>query len=118
VQVKDPNLEAHLQGPDFFDAERHPELSFHSTSIERNGDEVSIEGEITIKGHTKPVKLVGTISEPIADPYGGTRFGLTLRTTIDRHAFGISWNNPLPNGEPALASDVTLTAELQLAEQG
>jgi polyisoprenoid-binding protein YceI len=117
IQVKDPNLEAHLQSPDFFDAERHPELSFRSTSIGRNGDELRIEGEITIKGHTEPVELTGLVSDPIADPYGGTRYGLRLETTIDRERFGISWNNPLPNGEPALANEVVLTAELQLARQ-
>ena len=117
VQVKDPNLEAHLQTPDFFDAERYPELTFRSTSVERTGDELRIEGEITIKGHTEPVEITGVVSEPIADPYGGTRYGLRLETTIDRDRFGVSWNNPLPNGEPALANEVVLTAELQLARQ-
>src|ERR1700733_7568471 len=62
VQVKDPNLEAHLQSPDFFDAERHPELTFRSSSIERKGDQLLIDGEITIKGHTQPVAITGTIS--------------------------------------------------------
>jgi polyisoprenoid-binding protein YceI len=117
LQVKDPNLEAHLQSPEFFDAERHSELTFRSSSIERKGDQLMIDGEITIKGHTEPVEITGTVSEPIPDPYGGTRFGLKLQTTIDRDKFGISWNNPLPNGEPALANDVVLTAELQLARQ-
>jgi polyisoprenoid-binding protein YceI len=117
VQVKDPNLEAHLQSPEFFDAERHPELTFRSNSVERTGNELTIDGEITIKGHTEPVEITGTIAAPISDPYGGTRFGLKLQTTIDRDKFGISWNNPLPSGEPALANDVILTAELQLARQ-
>jgi polyisoprenoid-binding protein YceI len=117
LQVKDTNLEAHLQSPDFFDAERHSELTFRSSSIERKGDQLMIDGEITIKGHTEPVEITGTVSEPIPDPYGGTRFGLKLQTTIDRDKFGISWNNPLPNGEPALANDVVITAELQLARQ-
>ena len=117
VQVKDPNLEGHLQTPDFFDAERYPELSFVSRSIERSGDELAIAGDITIKGHTEPVELKATITEPIADPYGGTRFGLKLETTIDRRAFGVSWNNPLPSGEPALSNDVVLTADLQLSRQ-
>jgi polyisoprenoid-binding protein YceI len=117
VQVKDTNLEAHLQSPDFFDAERHPELSFRSNSVERNGDELKIDGELTIKGHTEPVQITGVISEPIVDPYGGTRYGLKLEVTIDRDRFGIDWNNPLPNGEPALANEVVLTAELQLARQ-
>jgi len=117
VQVKDPNLEAHLQSPDFFDAERYPELSFVSRSIERGGDHLAIKGDITIKGHTEPAELTATITEPIADPYGGTRYGLKLETTIDRRAFGVSWNNPLPSGEPALSNDVVLTADLQLSRQ-
>jgi polyisoprenoid-binding protein YceI len=117
VQVKDPNLEGHLQSPDFFDAERHPELTFRSNSIERDGDELKIDGEITIKGHTEPILITGVISEPIVDPYGGTRYGLKLETTIERDIFGVSWNNPLPNGEPALANEVVLTAALQLARQ-
>ena len=57
VQVKDPDLEAHLQTPDFFDAERYPELSFVSRSIERSGDELAIAGDITIKGRTEPVEV-------------------------------------------------------------
>ena len=117
VQVKDPNLEAHLQSPDFFDAERYPELAFVSRSIERSGDELTVKGDVTIKGHTEPVELTATITEPIADPYGGTRYGLKLETTIDRRAFGISWNNPLPSGEPALSNDVVLSADLQLSRQ-
>jgi polyisoprenoid-binding protein YceI len=117
VQVKDPNLEAHLQTPDFFDAERHPDLTFQSKSIERDGDQVRIDGTITIKGHTEPVELTGLISDPIVDPYGGERFGLTLEAVVPRDRFGVSWNNPLPSGEPALSNVVTLTAELQLSKR-
>jgi polyisoprenoid-binding protein YceI len=117
VQVKDPDLEAHLQTPDFFDAERYPKLAFVSRSIERSGDELTIKGDVTIKGHTEPVELTATVTEPIADPYGGTRYGMKLQTTIDRGAFGVSWNNPLPSGEPALSNDVVLSADLQLTRQ-
>src|SRR6476646_7825913 len=83
VQVQDENLAGHLQSPDFFDAERHPELTFASRSINRAGDRVTIEGDITIKGHTETVELNGKITDPIADPYGGERFALTLETVID-----------------------------------
>ena len=117
IQVKDPNLEQHLQSPDFFDAERNPELTFASKSIERTGDELTIDGEITIKGHTEPVEITGVISDPIDDPYGGTRFGLKLEAKIDRDKFGVSWNNPLPSGEPALSNEVKITADLQLSKQ-
>jgi polyisoprenoid-binding protein YceI len=117
VQVKDPNLEAHLQTPDFVDAERHPELTFESRSIERNGDQVRIDGEITIKGHAEPIEITGSISDPIADPYGGERFGLKLQAVVDRDTFGVSWNNPLPSGEPALSNEVRIFVELQLSKQ-
>lgn len=116
ISVKDENLEAHLLSPDFFDAERHPELSFRSTRISREGDEVTIAGEVTIKGHSEPAEIRGTFKDPINDPYGSERLGLRLETTVDRTKFGLNWNNPLPSGEPALANDVTLTAELQLVK--
>ncbi len=116
INVKDENLEAHLLSPEFFDAERNPELSFRSTQISREGNEVTIAGEVTIKGHTEPAEIRGTISDPITDPWNNERFGLKLETTLDRTKFGLNWNNPLPTGEPALANDVTLTAELQLVK--
>ena len=56
IQAKDPNLEAHLQSPDFFDAERYPELTFESHSIERTRQRLRIDGEIAIKGHTEPIE--------------------------------------------------------------
>ena len=117
VQVKDPNLEAHLQSPDFFDAERNPELSFESKSIDVDGNQVKIDGEITIKGHTEPVEITGVYTEPFADPYGGTRLGVKLEAKVDRTQFGVSWNNPLPSGEPALSDEVTIVADLQLSKQ-
>jgi polyisoprenoid-binding protein YceI len=117
VQVKDPNLEAHLQGPDFFDAERNPELSFESKSIDVDGKTAKIDGEITIKGHTEPVEITGVFTEPFEDPYGGTRLGLKLEAKVDRDKFGVSWNNPLPSGEPALSNEVTIIADLQLSKQ-
>ncbi len=117
VQVKDPNLEAHLQSPEFFDAERHPQLSFASKEVDVSAsNEVTIAGEITIRGHTEPAELRGTMSDPITDPYGNERFGLELETTIDRTAFGIDWNAELPTGQPALSEEVTLVADLQLVK--
>ncbi|MFL5824480.1 MAG: YceI family protein [Solirubrobacteraceae bacterium] len=117
IEVKDPNLTAHLQAPDFFDAERHPELTFESEDVRRDGDRLDLDGQITIKGHTEPVRISGVIGEPISDPYGGERFGLQLEAKIDRTLFGISWNNPLPSGDKALSDTVTLIADLQLSKQ-
>lgn len=111
VDVKDENLTAHLQSPEFFDVERYPELRFASTEI-GGGEELAIRGEITIKGITQPVELTGRATEPLTDAYGRERFGLTVETKVDRTAFGLNWNLPLPSGEPALSNEVTLVAEL------
>jgi polyisoprenoid-binding protein YceI len=119
VDVKDENLSAHLQSPDFFDAERHPELRFHARDISLDGDgKVSVDGELVIKGVTKPVTVTGTVRAPIGDPYGNDRIGLNLAAEIDRTDFGVDWNNPLPSGEPVLANDVTILAELQFVKPG
>ena len=79
IQVKEENLEAHLLSPEFFDAERHPEVKFASNEIRRNGDNVKIDGEITIKGITKPATLTGTATGPTVDHFGANRLGLALR---------------------------------------
>ena len=119
VDVKDENLTAHLQAPDFFDAEQYPELRFTAEDIRLDGDgQVSVAGELTIKGVTKPVTVTGTVTAPMVDPYGTERIGLNLTTKIDRTDFGVNWNNPLPNGDPSLANDVTILAELQFVKPG
>jgi polyisoprenoid-binding protein YceI len=116
IKVQDENLTSHLLAPDFFDAERTPEITFRSTDVRRSGDNVTIKGDLTIKGQSQPVELQGTVVDPITDPYGKERIGLKLEGTIDRTQFGIDWNNPLPSGEPALANDVTLSGELYLVK--
>jgi polyisoprenoid-binding protein YceI len=112
VDVKDENLAAHLQSPDFFDAETHPELRFSADGFAIDGGTVTVDGAITIKGVTKPVVVTGTVAEPLTDPYGNERIGLAVSTTVDRTEFGVSWNNPLPGGKPALADEVRIVGEL------
>jgi len=119
IDVNEENLSAHLQSPDFFDAEQYPELRFTAEDIGLDGDgKVSVDGELTIKGVTQPVTVTGTVTAPMADPYGTERIGLNLTTKVDRTNFGINWNNPLPSGEPSLANDVTILAELQFVKPG
>jgi len=117
IQVKEENLQAHLLSPEFFDAERNPEVKFVSNTIKRDGDSIEIEGDLTIKGITKPATLSGTATGPAVDHFGATRLGITAETTVDRTEFDINWNMPLPNGEPALKNEVTLKADLTLVAQ-
>lgn len=117
IDVKDENLAAHLQSPEFFDVERYPELTFVSRSIERSGDEVTVGGDITIRGTTKPVELAGTIAGPFTDAFERERLNVKLETSVDRTDFGLNWNMPLPTGEPALQHEVTLVAELYFVKE-
>jgi polyisoprenoid-binding protein YceI len=116
IVVKDENLQAHLGSPDFFDTERHPQLRFNSDSIRRNGDELVLDGELTIKEHTHAIEARGTITDPHETLGGAIKIGVTLETVIDRTQFGLEWNAPLPKGGFALANDVKLTVELELAQ--
>ena len=116
LEVKDENLHTHLMSPEFFDAVHHPEVSFSTERASVEGSEVELEGEITIKGITRPATLTGTIVGPTVDPYGNERYGLKLEATIDRTQFGITWNADMPNGAKALDDDVTLKAELSLVK--
>ncbi len=111
VTVQDENLAGHLLSPDFFDAERFPSVSFASTAIRRDGDDVTVEGELEIRGEKQPVTLTGSIAGPV-----GEKIGLSLETVIDRTSFGMNWNMELPGGAVALDNQVTLTADLELAK--
>ena len=116
VKVDDENLVGHLQSPDFFDAEQYPELRFVSRTIERDGDRVSIEGDLTLRGVTKPVEITGTVTGPLENAYGQQRTGFDLETTVNRHDYGITWNMELPGGGQALGDDVLITANLALVQ--
>jgi polyisoprenoid-binding protein YceI len=116
IVIKDPNFHAHLQSPDFFDSERHPAITFESTAFRVDGDELVVDGNLTIKGDTRPVEARGTFTAPHEDPWGNTRLGVTLEAVVDRSHFGLTWNNPLPKGGLALANDVRLHVDLQLVK--
>ena len=118
VDVKDEQLSGHLQSPDFFDAERHPEISFRADQLTlSDGGTVAGSGELTIKGVTRPVKIDATVSEPNVDPFGRERVGIKLAATVDRNEYGVSWNAPNQGGGNYLGDDVTIKADLALVRQ-
>ena len=115
IDIADEQLKGHLLSPDFFDAERTPEIVFDSNAVELEDDgSAVIEGEITIKGHTEPVVGRGRWQHIEADVTGRDRIGLELEAVVDRRAFGLDWNAPLPKGGFALDNDVTLGIHLEL----
>jgi polyisoprenoid-binding protein YceI len=112
IRVKDENFHAHLQSPEFFDSERYPELRFESTGFRAEGDQVVVDGELTIKGQTVPVEGRGTLTAVETDPFGNDRVGVQLEAVVDRKAFGLTWNAPLPKGGVALADETKLVIDL------
>ena len=110
ITTFDTDRDAHLQSPEFFDAQRHPELRFESASVEAQGDELVVTGGLTIKGVTKPVVLRGSLVGPANDPWGNERIGIELVGAIDRTDFDLTWNAPLPGGGFLLPNDVVLKA--------
>jgi polyisoprenoid-binding protein YceI len=118
VDVKDENLKGHLLSPEFFDAERNPEITFAARDVHGGDEEVVVEGDLTVKGITRAVEARGSISGPVqVSPGGGQRIGIDLETVVDRHDFGLDWNADLPDGGKVLADDVTLTVHLELSSE-
>ena len=115
--VKDENLAGHLRSPDFFDTERYPEIRFVSTDLRRDGDELIVDGELTVRDQTHAVQARGTITDPHTNIRGSEGIGLTLETIIDRTQFGLNWNAELPKGGYALGNDVKLEVELELGRE-
>ena len=118
ITTFDENRDAHLQSPEFFDVERYPELTFVSTSIEADGDSLLVDGELTIKGVTKPVTLTGAFVGTGGDPWGNQRIGLDLEAVVDRTAWGLDWNAPIPGGGFLLPNDVKLSATFSAVKAG
>ncbi len=110
ITTFDETRDGHVQAPDFFDTERYPELRFESTAVATHGDELVVEGDLTIKNVTKPVELRGRFVGAGVDPYGNDRIGVELAGTVDRTDFGLNWNAPLPGGNLLLPNEVVLRA--------
>ena len=114
IESRDETQRAHLLSPDFFDAENHPAIRFESTGIERDGDRLTVDGDLTIKGNTRHVTAIGEISGPVVDISDTEKLGIDLEAKVDRTEFGLNWNAPLPKGGFAVEHEVTLTVHLEL----
>ena len=113
-----PEFRDHVvRGGDFFAADAHPRISFHSTQIAlaENGTAI-IDGVLEMRGIQRPVIAAGTFTPPTQDPFGNTRLGFALEVVVDRRSWGMDWQMPLPAGGDALGWDVEITAQLELTK--
>jgi polyisoprenoid-binding protein YceI len=118
VSIVEPAaMRASVLGPEFFDAERHPEVAFRSTAIRLTDDgQVELDGELTLRGVTRSVTASGQYAAPRAAGYGEVA-GLRLQATIDRRDWGFDWQNELPGGGDAVSWDVELDIDLLLIRE-
>lgn len=118
IDIAEEQMKGHLLSPDFFDAERHPQLRFSSTelSVEEDGS-LRLRGELEIKGEKREVEASGRFAQLGADLGGNARVGLSLAATVDRRSFGLDWNAELPSGGEVLDYEVSIAVELELVEE-
>jgi polyisoprenoid-binding protein YceI len=118
VDISEEMLKGHLLSPEFFDAERHPRLRFHSTAFEVAEDgALRVRGELEIRGEVHEVEANGRFAELGADLAGAARVGLSLTATVDRRSFGLDWQAELPSGGEVLDYEVAIAVELELVRE-
>jgi polyisoprenoid-binding protein YceI len=115
LHLKDERLQGHLLSPDFFDAERYPEIVYESSSLTVKDGVLTSDGTLTVKGATTPVTATGRIAGPAVTLGDVVKIGIDLETTVDRDTIGLQWNAPLPQGGFVLGNDVTISVTLELA---
>jgi polyisoprenoid-binding protein YceI len=118
IDTRTEQRDAHLRSADFLDVENHPTITFRSTRLDGTyaaaGDRFRLEGELTIRGVTKPVELAVTFEGTGKDPWGGERASFTAQATIDRRDFGLTWNQALEAGGFLVSNDIRLNLEVQV----
>ncbi|TNY37888.1 YceI family protein [Thermomonospora catenispora] len=113
IDTRNAERDAHVRSSEILDVENHPVMTFRSTGLRSEGDTHYLDGELTIKGVTRPVALEVEYNGVGEDPWGGTRVGFSARTTINRKDWGVEFNIPL-QGEKVLLSDkVDIQLEVQ-----
>lgn len=114
IDTGDAKRDEHLRSPDFFDAAKHPQLTFKSTKITKAGKGYKLKGELTIRGVTKEVTLDATLSAPVATPWGKQVRAAKITGKIKRGDFGISWNKTLDKGGAVVGEEVQLNLKLEI----
>jgi polyisoprenoid-binding protein YceI len=113
IDTKEAQRDGHLKSPDFFEAEKFPEITFKSTSIAKDGDDFKLAGDLTIHGVTKPVELKVESHGQGKDPWGNERAGFSVKATISRKEFGLQWNQALETGGVVVGDKVEIEADIE-----
>jgi polyisoprenoid-binding protein YceI len=117
IDTNQANRDEHLKSAEFFDSEKHPKISFSSTSLTKASDDYKLTGDLTIKGITKPVTLDVEFGGSATDFYGNTKAGFDVTGKINRKEFGLTWDGVTEAGAIVVGEDIKLHASVQFAKQ-
>ena len=117
INTNNEQRDTHLKSNDFFNAGEHPQLRFVGKKYEAVGDEAKLQGDLTIRGTTKPITLNVEFAGIVVDPYGQTKAGFTVDGKISRKAFGLTWNAVTEAGSVVVSDEIRIHAEVQLVKE-
>lgn len=117
IDTNNEQRDTHLKSGDFFDAENHAELKFTGRKYENEGDEAKLQGDLSIRGTTRPVSLAVEFAGIVVDAYGQTKAGFTVTGKLSRKEFGLTWNAVTEAGSIVASDEIKINAEIQLIKQ-
>ena len=117
VDTGSEQRDGHLRSADFFEVDVHPTWEFRSTAIRADGDDYAIDGNLSIRGTTRPVTLKTVFEGAATDPFSVARLGATATVEISRKEFGLTWNAALETGGVLVADKVTITLDIEAVAQ-
>jgi polyisoprenoid-binding protein YceI len=113
IDTGNADRDAHLRSPDFFDAERYPKITYESTAVEHvEGGHYRVTGNLTIKDITREIVFDACVDGVGEDPWGNQRVGVTVRGTVNRTEFGLTWNQPLAKGGLLVGEDIKVLIDI------
>jgi len=113
IDTRQEQRDAHIRSADFFDVDNHPQMTFRSTAVRTDGADWLVEGDLTIKGSTRPVTLALELNGFGPDAYGGTRAGFSAKTEINRNDYGVDIKMPMDGGGVVVGEKITVELEIE-----
>lgn len=117
IDTNNQQRDTHLKSADFFKAEEHPQLKFIGKDYKKNGDKMTITGDLTMRGTTRPVTLEAEFAGIVKDPYGQTKAGFTVEGKVNRKDFGLMWDAVTEAGKIVVSDEIRVMCDVQLVKQ-
>ena len=113
VTTNHEKRDAHLRGPDFFNTEKYPTMTYKMKSYGKEGEDYVAVGDLTLLGVTKEIALKGSFNGVTRDPWGNMRSGFTAEGKLNRKEFGMNWNKVLDSGGVVVGDEVFIKLEME-----